>query len=116
MRAALLEETADSMNGIAGVVGVGAMLLLAGQAMLRGAFTVGDFTLFTYYLWFTTELPSYLGTFVDDIKQPVAHAAQTDTQIPNRQSATGARPSSPSPTAARRCARQTTSLCCGMAG
>lgn len=57
------------MNGIAGVVGVGAMLLLAGQAMLQGAFTVGDFALFTYYLWFTTELPSYLGTFVGDIKQ-----------------------------------------------
>ena len=50
-------------------VGVGVMLLLAGQAMSAGRFTVGDFALFTYYLWFTTELPSYLGTFVGDIKQ-----------------------------------------------
>lgn len=69
IQAALLEETAYAMNGIAVVVGVGAMLLLAGQAMTRGAFTVGDFALFVYYLWFTTELPSYLGTFVGDIKQ-----------------------------------------------
>ena len=69
IRAAVLEEFAFSMNSIAVVVGVGVLLLLAGQAMTQGAFTVGDFALFTYYLWFTTELPSYLGTFVGDIKQ-----------------------------------------------
>jgi ATP-binding cassette subfamily B protein len=57
------------MQGIAVTVGIGIMLLLAGQAMSAGTFTVGDFALFTYYLWFTTELPSYLGTFVGDIKQ-----------------------------------------------
>ena len=57
------------MQGIAVTVGIGMMLLLAGQAMAAGTFTVGDFALFTYYLWFTTELPSYLGTFVGDIKQ-----------------------------------------------
>ncbi len=69
VRAELLHEIAFSMNNTAVVVGVGMMLLLAGQAMARGAFTVGDFALFTYYLWFTTELPSYLGSFVGDIKQ-----------------------------------------------
>ena len=69
IRTAVLEELAYSMNSIAVVVGVGVMLLLAGQAMTQGAFTVGDFALFTYYLWFTTELPSYLGSFVGDIKQ-----------------------------------------------
>jgi hypothetical protein len=37
------------------------MLLLAGQAMSAGAFTVGDFALFVYFLWFTTDLPGYLG-------------------------------------------------------
>jgi ATP-binding cassette subfamily B protein len=30
---------------------------------------VGDFALFTYFLWFTSELPSYLGSFVGDYKQ-----------------------------------------------
>jgi ATP-binding cassette subfamily B protein len=48
--------------------GVGVMLLLAGQAMAAGAFTVGDFALFVYYLWFTTELPLDLGAFVGDYK------------------------------------------------
>jgi ATP-binding cassette subfamily B protein len=69
IRATLLEEFAFGMQGIAVTVGIGVMLLLAGQAMTAGSFTVGDFALFTYYLWFTTELPSYLGTFVGDIKQ-----------------------------------------------
>jgi ATP-binding cassette subfamily B protein len=69
IRATILEEIAFSMQNTAVVVGVGMMLLLAGQAMSAGAFTVGDFALFTYYLWFTTELPSYLGSFVGDIKQ-----------------------------------------------
>lgn len=69
IRAALLEEFAFGMQGISVTVGIGVMLLLAGRAMAAGAFTVGDFALFTYYLWFATELPSYLGTFVGDIKQ-----------------------------------------------
>ena len=69
IRATLLEEFAFGMQGIAVTVGIGMLLLLAGQAMAAGTFTVGDFALFTYYLWFTTELPSYLGTFVGDIKQ-----------------------------------------------
>jgi hypothetical protein len=37
--------------------------------MSAGAFTVGDFALFVYFLWFTTDLPGYLGTFLGDIKQ-----------------------------------------------
>ena len=48
--------------------GIGVMLLLAGQAMATGAFTVGDFALFVYYLWFTTELPLDLGAFIGDYK------------------------------------------------
>ena len=49
--------------------GIGVMLLLVGQSMSAGTFTVGDFALFTYYLWFTTELPSYLGIFIGDYRQ-----------------------------------------------
>jgi ATP-binding cassette subfamily B protein len=69
IRATLLEEFVFSMHSLATTVGVAAMLLLAGQAMTGGRFTVGDFALFTYYLWFTAELPSYLGSFVGDVKQ-----------------------------------------------
>lgn len=69
VRAQMLEVFTYSIHSIAVVIGIGMMLLLAGQAMASGRFTVGDFALFTYYLWFTTELPSYLGTFVGDYKQ-----------------------------------------------
>jgi ATP-binding cassette subfamily B protein len=46
--------------------GVGAILLLAGQAMAAGTFTVGDFALFTYYLVFATDLPALVGNFIGD--------------------------------------------------
>ena len=71
------------MQGIAVTVGIGMMLLLAGQAMAAGTFTVGDFALFTYYLWFTTELPSYLGTFVGDIKQQEVAIGRLAELIPD---------------------------------
>jgi ATP-binding cassette, subfamily B, bacterial len=69
VRARILRESIDSLHATAVTFGVGVMLLLVGQAMAAGRFTVGDFAMFTYFLWFTTELPSYLGTFVGDYKQ-----------------------------------------------
>lgn len=57
-----------SVNDAAVSFGIGVVLLVAGQAMAAGQFTVGDFALFVYYFWFTTEVPSLLGTFVGDYK------------------------------------------------
>jgi ATP-binding cassette subfamily B protein len=48
--------------------GIGVMLLMAGTAIGQGAFTVGDFALFVSYLWFTTQVPSEIGTFYGDYK------------------------------------------------
>lgn len=62
-------ELLTSISDSAVMFGIGATLLLAGQAMAAGTFTVGDFALFVYYLWFTTDLSSFLGTFVGDYKQ-----------------------------------------------
>ncbi|HEU5100754.1 MAG TPA: ABC transporter ATP-binding protein [Roseiflexaceae bacterium] len=58
-----------SFADIAGVLGIGVVLLLAGQAMAAGSFSVGDFALFTYYLVFTTRLPSTIGGFIGDFNQ-----------------------------------------------
>jgi ATP-binding cassette subfamily B protein len=44
-------------------LGTGAILLLAGQAISDGTFTVGDFALFVYYLGFVTEFTGMLGGF-----------------------------------------------------
>ena len=73
LRAQFFYNLIFTINAAAASFGVGVMLLLAGRAMQAGAFTVGDFALFVYYLSFTTALPSYLGTFIGDFqKQSVA--------------------------------------------
>ncbi len=48
--------------------GIGVVLLLAGQAIQEGTFTVGDFALFVSYLWFTTQVPLEIGAFYGDYK------------------------------------------------
>ena len=48
--------------------GIGVMLLMAGTAISNGTFTMGDFALFVSYLWFTTQVPSEIGTFYGDYK------------------------------------------------
>lgn len=65
----MLNELLDSLHHSSVAFGIGVMLLLVGQAMTSGAFTVGDFALFTYYLWFATEVPREIGTFMGDYKQ-----------------------------------------------
>ncbi|MEM8532837.1 MAG: ABC transporter ATP-binding protein [Chloroflexota bacterium] len=69
LRDRTFSELLRSISDSAAMFGIGVTLLLAGQAMANGTFTVGDFALFAYYLWFTTNLPSFLGTFVGDYKQ-----------------------------------------------
>ena len=58
----------DSFNASIVTFGIGVILLLAGTAISNGSFTVGDFALFVSYLWFTTSVPSELGTFYGDYK------------------------------------------------
>jgi ATP-binding cassette subfamily B protein len=85
VRLNMLKNVLDTIYQLAVTAGIGVMLLLASQAMLSGSFTVGDFALFTYYLWFTTDLPSYLGTFVGDIKQQEVAIERLVELIPDEQ-------------------------------
>jgi ATP-binding cassette subfamily B protein len=50
-------------------LGTGAILLLAGQGMREGSFTVGDFALFVYYLGWVTEFIAVFGFFWRQFKQ-----------------------------------------------
>ncbi len=50
-------------------IGMGLILLLAGSALREGSFTIGDFSLFAYYLTFVTNLISTFGVFVARWKQ-----------------------------------------------
>ena len=69
IKASLFSELLNSICDNAATFGIGATLLLAGQAMVNKTFTVGDFALFIYYLWFTTQLPTIWGMFIGDYKQ-----------------------------------------------
>ncbi|HOF86687.1 MAG TPA: ABC transporter ATP-binding protein [Armatimonadota bacterium] len=45
-------------------IGTGVILILAGQAMRQGAFSVGDFAFFVYYLGAISELTAFTGLLV----------------------------------------------------
>ncbi len=83
VRAQMLRELFDSVNGSAVTFGIGVTLLLAGQALRSGSFTVGDFALFAYYLWFTTEVPTIIGTFIGDYKQQQVSITRLIELIPD---------------------------------
>ena len=69
VRQHVLRQSIDVINENMVSIGIGLTLLLAGQAIAAGTFSVGDFALFVYYLNFATSLPSILGTFFGDYKQ-----------------------------------------------
>ena len=50
-------------------LGTGIILILAGQAMQEGAFTVGDLTLFSFYMEFVSDLTAYFGLLVARYRQ-----------------------------------------------
>ncbi len=68
LRLRLVWELLNGVNNSAVIFGIGVILLLAGRAISAGTFSVGDFALFVSYLWFTTQVPSELGTFYGDYK------------------------------------------------
>jgi ATP-binding cassette, subfamily B, bacterial len=67
-RESMFRALLDALNSSVVTFGIGVMLLMAGTAISQGDFTVGDFALFVSYLWFTTQVPSELGTFYGDYK------------------------------------------------
>ncbi len=68
VREQMFRNLLDSINSSTVTFGIGVILLLAGQAIAKGTFTVGDFALFVNYLWFTTWVPIDLGAFIGDYK------------------------------------------------
>ena len=50
-------------------LGTGAILLLGASSLQDGTFTIGDFALFVYYLWFVTDLTALTGIFFARFKQ-----------------------------------------------
>ncbi|SMF85991.1 ATP-binding cassette, subfamily B [Paenibacillus uliginis N3/975] len=65
----LLTETLSSVFTNSVNLGTGLILVLAGYKMRSGGFTVGDLSLFVYYLTFVTQLISNVGNFMTHYKQ-----------------------------------------------
>ncbi len=65
----LLWSVLESSWRITSVFGIAVVLLLAGGSLSAGRLTVGDFALFVTYLWYTTDIPALLGTFVGDYQK-----------------------------------------------
>jgi ATP-binding cassette subfamily B protein len=68
LRVGIITALIDAFERGAVDMGIGVILLLAGQAMSAGTFSVGDFALYTYYLAFATGLPAFIGNFVGDYR------------------------------------------------
>jgi len=62
---ALFRSASDNM----GDVTVAVMVVLSGVAMANGTFTVGDFALFSSYLFFVSRFPAMVGGYLSEIAQ-----------------------------------------------
>jgi len=69
LKARLFDETLSAIFYNANTVGAGVILLLAGQAMQAGTFSVGDFALFVYYLNFVGDMISGTGSTLNQYRQ-----------------------------------------------
>ncbi|MBX3016088.1 MAG: ABC transporter ATP-binding protein [Caldilineaceae bacterium] len=81
LKARLLDETLLAIFYNASSVGVGFILLLAGQAMQAGTFTLGDFSLFVYYLDFVSGMISGTGSTMNSYRQTQVALERLNTLI-----------------------------------
>lgn len=65
----LLTQLVDLVGNSATAIGTGLILLLAAQAMLANAFTIGDFALFTTNIWTVTVWMRTIGNVIIHLQQ-----------------------------------------------
>ncbi|MBN1668597.1 MAG: ABC transporter ATP-binding protein [Anaerolineales bacterium] len=65
----LFNEILNSIFRNAINLGTGVILILAGQSMQAGTFTVGDFALFVFYLEFISDLTAFSGLLIARYRQ-----------------------------------------------
>lgn len=69
LRERLFDEILDSIWRNTASLGTGVILILAGQSMRQGAFTIGDFSLFVYLLGSMSDLTTFAGMLVARYKK-----------------------------------------------
>lgn len=69
LRERLFDTILDSLYRNTSTLGTGLVLVLSGQFIVRGEFSVGDFSLFVYLLQSVSELSTFAGMLVARYKQ-----------------------------------------------
>ncbi len=69
LRDRLLTQILESVSGNTVSLGTGLILLLGARAMQGGGFTVGDFSLFVYYLTYVSDFTQFIGRWLAHVKQ-----------------------------------------------
>ncbi len=62
---AIFQQATDSLGDIA----VAVMVIMSGVALAQGTFSVGDFVLFSGYLFFISRFPAEIGSYLSEIAQ-----------------------------------------------
>jgi ATP-binding cassette subfamily B protein len=83
VREEILRELLFNITDNLVVFGVAIVLIMAGEGLRTGSFSVGDFALFNAYLWLATGLPAYLGTFLGDYRQQAAAIRRLSELVPD---------------------------------
>ena len=61
----IFQQATDSMGDIA----VAIMVVMSGVALSQGTFSIGDFVLFSSYLFFVSRFPATVGSYLSEIAQ-----------------------------------------------
>lgn len=80
---ALFHAATDHLGDIA----VAVMVLLAGSAMAQGSFTIGEFALFSTYLFFAARFPATIGSYISEIAQQRVVLDRAQALVPHMQPA-----------------------------
>ncbi len=78
LREKLFTSLLNSFSGSIGNLGIGVILLVAAGAMVTGAFTIGDFALFVFYLGYVMTLVASIGMATVQLKQTSVSFARMD--------------------------------------
>ena len=76
---AIFRSAADNIGDIA----IGVMVVMAAQRIGDGSFTVGDFSLFTTYLFFAARFPAEIGSYISEWAQQRVSIGRMVSIIPD---------------------------------
>lgn len=83
VRYALFWALFQAANDHLGDIAVAVMVLMAGSAIATGSFSVGDFALFSSYLFFAARFPATIGSYISEIAQQRVVLDRVQEMVPH---------------------------------